>query len=244
MRSNGAFEGGFHLSGGRIHTLASLEDGPLAVLCDGPVTSVLVEDWAYSEDDDVQRRFTALLNFTLRAAHHDELVFHPKKKIVYYQASSDLSKRKVRGRYRGSKGRAFFTPYHGKDDATKIRYCRHYAAGLYFQRWAGQWYLEINPTYHFTIDGRRDSYYDAEYVATIKRMERNSAVYQLVRAWADYLHGEDTLFKSRDERIMFGSLLSIDADAAIDEKAWLPPPDPPAPAPADSGLLAGLWDLS
>ena len=166
------------------------------------------------------------------SAHHDELVWHPGKKIVYYQASSDLSKRKVRGRYRGSKGRAFFTPYHGRDDATKVRYCRHYAAGLYFRRWAGQWYLEINPTYHFTIDGRRDSYYDAEYVATIKRMERNSAVYQLVRAWADYLQGEDTLFKSRDERILFGGLLTVEADAAIDEKAWLPPPDPPAPAPA------------
>jgi hypothetical protein len=244
MRSNHAFESGFLLSGGKIHTLASLEDGPLSVLCDGPVTSIPAEDWADSEDQDVQRRFVALLNFTLRAAHHEELVWHPGKKIVYYQASSDLSKRKVRGRYKGSKGRAFFTPYHGRDDETKVRYCRHYAAGLYFRRWSGQWYLEINPTYHFTIDGRRDSYYDAEYVAKIKRMERNSAVYQLVRAWADYLHGEDTLFKSRDERILFGNLLAIDADAAIDERAWLPPPGPPAPAPADVGLLAGLWEES
>ena len=82
-----------------------------------------------------------------------------------------------------------------------------------------------------------------EYVKKIKRMERNSAVYQLVRAWADYLQGEDTLFKSRDERIIFGSLLTIDADAAIDEKAWIPPPDPAAPDPGDSGLVAGLWDL-
>lgn len=39
MRSNGAFEGGFHLSGGKIHALAPLEDGPLAVLRDGPATS-------------------------------------------------------------------------------------------------------------------------------------------------------------------------------------------------------------
>jgi hypothetical protein len=65
MRSDSAFEGGFLLSGGRIHTLASLEDGPLAVLRDGPVTSAPTQDWAYSEDEDVQRRFTALLNFTL-----------------------------------------------------------------------------------------------------------------------------------------------------------------------------------
>ncbi len=159
MRSNHAFESGFILSGGKIHTLASLEDGPLAVLCNGPVTSVATADWADSPDNDVQRRFVALLNFTLRAAHHEELVWHPGKKVVYYQASADLSKRKVRGRYKGSKGRAFFTPYHGRDDETKLRYCRHYAAGLYFRRWAGQWYLEINPTYHFTIDGRRDSPY-------------------------------------------------------------------------------------
>ncbi len=244
MRSNGAFEGGFLLSGGRIHTLASLEDGPLAVLRDGPVASVPTTDWSESQDEDVQRRFVMLLNFTLRAAHHDELVWHSKKKIVYYQASSDLSKRKVRGRYKGSKGRAFFTPYHGRDDEAKISFCRHYAADLRFRRWAGQWYLEINPTYHFTIDGRRDSYYDAEYVAKIKRMERNAAVYQLVRAWADYLHGEDTLFASRDERIVFDRLLTIEADAMIYEKAWLPPADPPAPAPADAGLVAGLWDMS
>ncbi|BCB89267.1 hypothetical protein Psuf_065800 [Phytohabitans suffuscus] len=45
----------------------------------------------------------------------------------------------------------------GKDDTTKVKYYRHYAAGLYYRRWSGRWYLEINPTYHFTIDGRRDS---------------------------------------------------------------------------------------
>ena len=243
MGSNGAFESGFILSSGQIHTMSSLEEGPLSVLCDGPVTPTPTKEWSDTQDDDQQRRFVSLLNFTLRSAHHPDLVWHPRKGIVYYQAPPDLSSRKVRGRYRGSKGRKFFSPYYGKDDTTKISYCRHYAAGLYFRRWSGRWFLEINPTYHFTIDGRRDSFYDAEYVKKIKRMERNSAVYQLVRAWADYLQGEDTLFKSRDERILLGSLLTIDADAAIDEKAWIPPPDPAAPDPGDSGLLAGLWDL-
>ena len=243
MAANGAFESGFVLSSGRIYTMSPLEEGPLAVLCDGPVTSTPTPQWSETQDSDQLRRFVSLLNFTLRSAHHPDLVWHPKKKIVYYQAPSNLSSRKVRGRYRGSKGRKFFSPYYGKDDATKISYCRHYAAGLYFRHWSGRWFLEINPTYHFTIDGRRDSLYDSEYVKKIKRMERNSAVYQLVRAWADYLQGDDTLFKSRDERIIFGSLLTIDADAAIDEKAWISPPDPAAPDPGDSGLLAGLWDL-
>lgn len=244
MGSNGAFESGFVLSSGRIYSFSSLEKGALSVLCDGPVTSTPTPEWAGADDGDLLRRFVALLNFTLRSAHHPNLVWHPKKKIVYYQAPPDLSSRKVKGRYRGSKGRRFFNPYYGKDDTTKVTYCRHYAAGLYFRRWSGQWFLEINPTYHFTIDGRRDSLYDSEYVKKIKRLERNSAVYQLVRAWADYLQGEDTLFASRDERISFGNLLTIDADAAIDERAWIPPPDP---APADPGsgtLVAGLWEVT
>lgn len=132
--------------------------------------------------------------------------------------------------------------YFGKDDTTKVSYCRHYAAALYFRCWSGRWFLEINPTYHFTIDGKRDSLYDSDYVKKIKRVERNGAVFQLVRAWADYLQGEDTLFASRDERITFGNLLTVEADAAIDEKAWIPPPDP-TPDPTETDLLVGLWDL-
>jgi len=241
MRSNGAFESGFVLSRGRIYSMASLEDGPLAVLRDGPVEPCPTEEWSCTEDPDLYRRFVALSNFTLRAAHHRELVWHSAKQIVYYQATPNLSARKIKGRSKRSRGRGFFQPYFGKDDDTKVRYCRHYAAGLYFRRWEGRWYLEINPTYHFTIDGKRDSLYDAEYVKTIKLLERNSAVFALVRAWADFLRGQDTLFASRDERILLGELATF--DAAIDERAWIPPPEP-APDPSrDGGLTLGLWDL-
>jgi hypothetical protein len=243
MRSNGAFETGFHLSSGRIYSMSSLAEGPLAVLCDGVVESHRTEEWSRTEDEDRHRLFVALLNFTLRAAHYRELVWHPKKRVVYYQASPDLSTRKIQGRSRRSRGRSFFSPYFGKDDVTAIRYCRHYAAELNFRQWAGGWFLEIDPTYHFTIDGKRDSLYDAEYVKKIKLMERNSAVQYLVRAWADLLIGEDTLFSRRDERILFGELLTVEADAAIDEKAWSPSPAPSMSDQSNVGaLLVGLWD--
>ncbi|MFC4034751.1 DUF4365 domain-containing protein [Streptomyces polygonati] len=241
MRSNSnTFESGFLLAAGRIFSLRRPDQGPLAVLVDGPVKTVPTASWANSEDPDVQRRFVSLLNFTLRAAHHPELVWHAKKKVVFMQAPPDRSNRRIKGRYRGSRGRSFFTPYFGKNDDTKISFCRHYAAGLYFRRWGSQWFLEINPTYHFTIDGRRDSFYDAEYVKKIKRMERNNAVYQLVRAWADYLQGDDNLFSNRDERIRFGPLLELDCDAAIDETIWIPQE---APKPGGNGLAEGLWEL-
>jgi len=80
MGSNGAFESGFILSAGQIYTMCQVEDGPLAVLCDGPVTSAPSSEWSDTHDDDQQRRFVSLLNFTLRSAHHADLVWHPGRR--------------------------------------------------------------------------------------------------------------------------------------------------------------------
>lgn len=242
MRSNAAFDSGFDLSNGRIYTLGSLNEGPLAVLCDGPVTDEPTSDWADSDDPDLQRRFVRLLNYTLRAMHHRNLVWHAKKQFVYFQAPPVLARHRVKGRSGRGRGQSFFTPYFGTTEEEKIRFCRHYAADLRFRRWATQWYLEITPDYHFTMDGRRDSLYDADYVRKIKRLERNGAVRRLVIAWADFLRGEDdTLFSSRDDRIVFGDLLRIEADAAINERVWIPPKDSPAEDPFHA-VTASLWD--
>ncbi len=243
MRSNGSFESGFVLYDGGVYSMAPLHEGPLAVLCDGPVESFPTKDWSDTDDVDLYRRFVALLNFTLRAIHHRDLVWHAKKKIVYFQATKDLSPKRIKGGSR--RGRGAFQPYFDRDDATKVRYCRHYAADLYFRRWVSEWFLEITPDYHFTLDGKRDSLYDAEYVKKIKRLERNSAVFALVRAWADFIRGEDSLFSRRDSRLSFGELVSVTADAGIDERVWLPPAAvlDVVGAPEDQALTVGLWDF-
>jgi hypothetical protein len=106
-----------------------------------------------------------------------------------------------------------------------VRFCRHYAANLRFRYWDGNWYLEINPTYHFTIDGKRDSLFEQDYIAKVKRLEHNRAVLALVTAWADLLSSrqESTLLSPGDERIVFGKLATVTVDAVIDEKAWAVP---------------------
>jgi hypothetical protein len=245
MRSNGSFESGFLLSGGRIYSMCSLTSGPLVVLCDGAVETFPTEQWSNADDPDAYRRFVTLLNNTLRAIHYRDLVWHAKKKVVYFKATPDLAARRIKRRSARGRGRSVFQPYFGNDDATKVRYCRHYAADLFFKRFDGRWFLEINPDYHFTIDGKRDSLYDAEYVKKIKRLERNSAVFALVRAWADFLRGEDTLFSRRDDRIVFGELAEFEADAAIDERAWIPPaPTEVAASVEELHLVRGLWDVT
>ncbi|MGW2981973.1 helix-turn-helix domain-containing protein [Streptomyces humidus] len=77
--------------------------------------------------------------------------------------------------------------------------------------------------------------------AGTRLLERNNAVHQLVRARPDYLQGDDTLFRSRDERIRFAQLLQLGCDATIDESVWIP--QEPAPKPSVNGLVEGLWEL-
>lgn len=240
MDANRAYESGFHITGGQVWSLRSIEDSPLSVLCGGPITSSPTADWANSDDPDVQRRFVALLNYTLRAMHHPYLVWHPRKCVVYYQAPRHLKRIKVKGKSVRSRGVSFFTPYIGTDATNKVKFCRHNAADLRFRRWGDTWVLEINPTYHYTIDGKRDSLYDSEYLSKIKRMERNNAVRNSVRAWADLLRHRtgDTLFGPADDRILFDDLFRVDVDVSIIEALWIPPPEPDR---SDS-VLDGLWE--
>jgi hypothetical protein len=220
MSEAGQYESGFILQSNRLYSFADL-DGPLAPLCRSTSASFPTAKWADAEDPASRRNFVALLNFTLRAMHYQELRFHPEKNYVFHVASPDLAPRKMKVG-RGS-GQTVFQVY--RADENKVRYCRHHAAFLNFRQWDGHWYLEIDPTYHFTRDGERESLFAPEYLAKIKRLERNAAVRGQVEHWAQFLaqRQSDTLFDAADRRIEFDELTAVTVDAAIDERTWTVP---------------------
>lgn len=220
MTAAGRYESGFILSRNRLYSFMPLT-GALSPLCKGASASFATSEWEQSQDRDVRRSFVALLNFTIRAMHYQELRYHPERHYVFHVASSDLQPRR-RKVGRGS-GRTVFEVY--RDAENKVRYCRHYAAHLNFRQWDSEWYLEINPTYHFTRDGERESIFSAEQLAKIKRLERNAAVKGQVEHWAQFLvqSQSDTLFGVGDRRIAFGQLATFTVDASIDERAWIVP---------------------
>jgi hypothetical protein len=226
MSEHGEFESGFLLSGGKVYSLIPLT-GALKPLCRSGPKCFPTAEWEESEDPDTRRRFVQLLNFTLRAMHYRELKQHPDKHYLFHLASPGPRPRKVK--FRKGAGRTVFEVYRDKEN--KITYCRHYAAFLNFKEFDGQWYLEINPTYHFTRDGEQESLYAAEKLSKMKRMERNAAVKGLLNHWAHFLaegHREN-LFDVGDERIVFGQLAMVTVDASIDERTWIVPKENEAP---------------
>lgn len=214
------YESGFILWSDRVYSFVDL-DGALAPLCKGTASSFPTAEWAESEDPVTRRNFVSLLNFTLRAMHYQELRFHPQKKYVFHVATPGLKPNKLKVG-RGS-GQTVFQVY--RNDENKVRYCRHHAANLNFRTWDGDWFLEINPTYHYTRDGEIESLFAGELLSKIKRLERNPAVRGQLEHWAQLLaqRQSDNLFGDADRRIEFGQLETVTVDASIDERAWIVP---------------------
>ena len=211
-------------------------DEGLRRLIDGVAEAIDASEWADAKSPDTVRLFVRLLNQTLADTHHRELRRHPKRHYLYFRATTDLAPRVI-STGRSTRGRTVFQQYTNPRNADAAAYYRHHAVDAQFVRLDGAWYLELNPTYHFTLDGHRDLPWGADLVAGMKRRERNSAVSALVRMWATHLSRGNDLFVARDDApIRFGNLVAFDVEDGLDESAWNgtePPPtddtDPAAP---------------
>src|SRR5439155_21266452 len=78
----------------------------------------------------------------------------------------------------------------------------------------------IEPTYHFTTNGR-DSYpLREDYIAGLKRLEKHQAVHNNVRFWAYWLTTQD-LIDPRKENLIFAPPESFVGDYGIIDSDWL-----------------------
>lgn len=204
-----------------VFSFRPLDQPPLNALADDAPERLSVEDFSESGSDDDRRLVVRLLNNTLKDMLRGDLHWHRERQFFYFPATPDLMPRKVRVDKKGG-GRTVFQRYLSKDTPNKVSYYRHYALRAQFQYLDGAWVLVLDPTYHFTIDGQKESRYAAELLTGMKRLERQQAVAHLVRFWAGYLRGDFDLFSTRDARIGFGALAEVVVERGIDDAHWKP----------------------
>jgi hypothetical protein len=212
----------FILRNGKIHTWLPPEQTALSSAVTGPTDIIATNEWTSSADPVKQRWLVQLLNSALREDVAVDCDWHSGRKIVYFRATADLSPRSIRSA--SGRTRLVFNPKYKKTAPDQISYCQHAALEWQFLDIDGGWYCALTPTYHYTRDGHRDSLFLSEYLAGIKRMDRNPAVYHQTRMWATYLRGEEGVLDPRDTILTFGELMTYTADRAIDDAAWLTDP--------------------
>jgi hypothetical protein len=80
--------------------------------------------------------------------------------------------------------------------------------------------LEIEPDYLFTYDGERESYRAEEYMAGIKRLDKNLAVVGHLRMWEYLLTRPPSLLHPEPGLLTFGDLRTVDVPVGIDDALW------------------------
>jgi hypothetical protein len=212
----------FLLRAGQVHSFRALTDAPFSILVAGDPatvsTSVPTSAWADSDDANLLRWYVELLTRTLRDMRHAELAWCAPGRYLYFKATSTLKPRRIRSSF--GRQRTVFTPYYrNPDEPDKLSYCRHDAFLPRFTRVDGRWYLQVSPTYHYTLDGHEPSLFADELLSGLKRRERHRAVFLQVKMWANYLQ-DDLRLREHEPPLRFGRLATVDVDRGIDESRW------------------------
>lgn len=209
----------------QLFSFRRLDQPPLDALVDDTPESLATDELADSKADD-NRLLVRLLNNTLHEINRGRLIWHRERGYFYFPASPTLESYKVSSG-RSSGGRTVFAKYTDKATGERAISYRHYALRCQFLHLEDGWFLALEPTYHFTIDGYKESRFAGESLKKIKGFERNEAVGSLIKFWAEFLRSKNDLFSTPDQRIRFGLLAQVDVGHGIDDSFWKPRYDDP-----------------
>jgi hypothetical protein len=217
------------LSADSIISVHDLRNDPWSHVCDvGTTETVEIEEWRDSDIREVQKDFTQLLNLCLaRRVSPMGMHYLKESQALYFKSSkplkgSDVLPTRTKS-YRSRKvqtSREVFRAYFSKADPTRVAYYRHVGFERHFRRIGGKWYLEINPTYHYTSDGIEPHPFREEYLSKIRNIEGNNAVAGLVVMFAALLQDDPMLFRGTYLHLGFGVLERVQMPVGIEDAAW------------------------
>lgn len=233
----------FVVHGKTMVSVHDLSEHPWKTIVDeGTVEEFETQDWSASDDPQKRRDFVELLLYCLiEKLRPEHVAYHEKKEYFYVTAPTPLkSVSRTYPTLKQHASREVFTPYYSTKEPGKLLYCRHSAFVASFVEHDGTWYLEVEPTYHFTRDGRRGDMFGASRLSGIKRLERNQAVLGQLFMWASVMGSGATLFRNAYPHLTFGPVARFDVPVGIDDPLWLKHEEPDQDAIDD---VATLWDL-
>jgi len=222
-----------------------LSGDPWRHVCErGSIESFDSDEFAFSEDDGMASTFLNLLYLSLKERlWQDDVKYDPSFGYYYFKATPDLTERKLTYQSLEQRtSRTVFGPYMSKKDPDKVKYYRHSAFGGFLRRFDEGWYLEINPTYRYTVDGVKVYRFYEDLLKGMKRLENNQAILGQIAMWANLLSRPTGMF---DEipTLTFGELKTFKVDAGIMDAAWLKQEEKPKDEEAE-GLSRDEEQLS
>ena len=196
---------------------------------------------ALDENIDIQHNFSFFLKQILRHQFRRDLRWDKERKIFYFLAEAENKNRIFK--YKATVNRTetnVVNAVKDKEDEKKFAFVRHHAFTARFELMFDQWFLILNPTYHFTTNGFIPHSYPAALLAGKKRLDNNASLRGQVIMWYRFFSGnkvsDDDLFgphQASEQFLDFGDPLVVALPTTVPEKAW---------ASAKSKLKGGVHD--
>ena len=190
------------------------------------VEAVETRALASHQDIDEQNNFLFLLRQTLRHQFSNDLAWGKDGRLLYFQALERNQPRTFQYRSAKNKTEADVVNVvrHSKTPE-KISFVRHHAFIPRFECLMDQWFLMVNPTYHFTTDGLQRHSYPHALLSGKKRLDNNASLRGQVIMWDRFLTGyeqRDTgLFASDNDApppvLRFDAFPEIDLPTTVPE---------------------------
>lgn len=196
------------------------------------VVAIDTEDLAFHDDVDEQNKFMHLLRETLRHQTRDDLYFSKTGKYLYFRALHADTQRNFAYESSKKKTDADVVAVTMNDrDEGRVSFVRHHAFIPRFERLAGQWYVIITPTYHFTTNGFSPHPHPSALLAGKKRLDKSAALRGQVIMWHRFLTQADRdaernavgLFaevRSVEPRLVFGAPPAVQLETRVPEDGW------------------------
>jgi hypothetical protein len=207
------------LHGKRIYSFRNISMPPFRdVIEEGSEDLISTLEWVESDGDVTRRLFVQLLNRTLGEMVHEPLAFWRDKRYLFFKLGRGKQTRSFSYRsFENQTSRKVVKAY-TRQGETKPSYFRHDAFKANFVRVDGDWYLAVEPTYHFTSDGYHEFRYAADRMSGIKRLETNQSVRGHIGMWTAFLVRQPDLL--RREPLVFETVPGLALPFGVPDDLW------------------------
>ena len=200
------------------------------------------QEWAETDDPDRAATSSACLTTACAGSPGRSTFVTTNAGLLLLPATPDLTRSLTYRSLQQKASRDVFAVYHKKSDPEAVSHFRHSAFSGSFQRYGREWYLQITPTYLYTVDGYRLSRFQGDCSPASSGSTATRPWWAKSSMWGDYLTPEQRrpLRSTRLSVPAFGKLERFQVNRVIDDAAWL---SQDSTAPEQEGGEAEEWPL-
>lgn len=207
------------LHGKRIYSFRDISIPPFRdVIEEGSEDTIDTSTWIKSDGEVTRRLFVQLLHRALGEMVHESLAYWRDRRYLFWKIGKGKETRTYSYRSFENKTSRKVVKSYKRDGETTPSYFRHDAFHANFVRIAGEWYLAVEPTYHFTSDGYHEFRYASDRMSGIKRLETNQSVRGHIGMWSAFLVRQPDLL--RKDPLVFSALPALSLPYGVLDDLW------------------------